>query len=455
MRTIRRTAAAVVAAAILGALTPPPPLISRAWAQQAGCPTPTSTITLGGTPFISEAVGGLRDHGQLDLTINPALTADSFVDLTFGRAQNQTERTAIFGQDFRMQRRARLPAGATSVAIPVYSAGRDFTADGDAEMAVGLAYPTDRVWTNNGCLPYTIGEVDSEVTLSDSSKPIPQNCKTNVRFEVDRQHFSMSEGDTVNYSIYLSGPEPTPASFPIVVLWQIEESKDYNTILARAGTGENDVVFTAEDWKRRNGKPVTLTISDPDNNIDGDGEVLVAHHVSVPPGGDTSWSSDHCLQTPEALAMTQMRVKVTDSGQQCTNCARAGDLGSLKRPDHQDGDPTPVTTTTLPVAGQSVEPQSDPDPDPDAQPKPAAETEPYPRPQTQQPPRTAPQPDPQPTDETSEVVQEADERAKSEEPEPTQKPVTLTQLLAAIKQYQNGEITHKELLTIIHQYLTN
>ena len=136
-----------------------------------------------------------------------------------------------------MQRRARLPAGATSVEIPVYSAGRDFTADGDAEMAVGLAYPTDRVWTNNGCLPYTIGEVDSEVTFSDSSKPIPQNCKTNVRFEVDRQHFSMAEGDTVNYSIYLSGPEPTPASFPIVILWQIEESKDYNTILARAGTG--------------------------------------------------------------------------------------------------------------------------------------------------------------------------------------------------------------------------
>ena len=196
---------------------------------------------------------------------------------------------------------------------------------------------------------------------------------------------------------------------------------------------------------------MTLTISDPDNNIDGDGEVLVAHHVSVPVGGDTSWSSDHCLQTPEALAMTQMRVKVTDSGQQCTNCARAGELGSLKRPDRQDGDPTPVTTTTLPVAGQSVEPQSDPDPDPedDAQPQPIAETQPDPQPQTQQPPRTAPQPDPQPSNETSEVAQEADERAKSEER------VGLARVRAAVEQYRNGEITLEELLTIIRLYLSS
>ena len=420
--------------------------------------------------FLTEHIGGLRDDSNITVSISPALTSDSFVNITVGSDSAGSGRLAVRGQDFRIQEVVRLPAGETSVRVIVYSTGRDYTADGEAGVVFGLAYPTDR-----GCLPYTIGEEDASVIVTDNSIAVPGDCDKNVRFEVDRQYFSMKEGESVTYQIYIAGPRPT--RFPILVVWQIKNSRGYRQSLLNS-VGNAEVVFTAEDWMLRNGKEVTLTISDPDNSIDGDGRLLVAHHLSYQGGGDPNWQSAQCLQTPEALAMTQMIVTVKDvpqtGNQQCTNCATGGDTGALKRPEPQgnDGDVVPITTTTLPDASQQIIEEQ-----PQDEPPPARKTEPDRdgQPQTQSPaqglpaPQTVPTPQSEPTDRDSEPVDRNPEPATRQQPQAvtgtdTQRSneqaeeggdqdTTLADVQAAVTKYQNGEITLKELTAIIHQYL--
>ena len=453
---------------------PPPPLTSRASAQSstqpAGCPTPTREVSIVGTTFASEHTGGLREDTELSVTISPVLTSDSFVNVVLGTATG-SERQAVRGQDIRFPELVRLPAGKTSVDVKFFSTGRDYTADGNAFAPVELQYPTDR-----GCLPYSIVAGDASILASDTSLPIPGDCDKNVRFEVDRQYFSMKEGESVTYQIYLAGPRPT--SFPIDVNWQIKNPADYKLNLLNPD-GDENVVFTAEDWMRRNGKEVTLTISDPDNSIDGDGRVLIAHNL-ITGGGDSNWDSTKCLQTPEALAMTQMRVNVKDvpqtGNQQCSNCATGGDTGALKRPEtqQQDGDFVEITKTTLPDASQQIieqQPQDDPPP------ARKTETDRDGQPQTQQPtqglpdPQSGPTPQPEPADRDPEPAdRDPDEPTTRQQPQavtPTDTPrneeqtedagdsaTTLADIQEAVARYQNGEITLEELTAIIRKYLS-
>ena len=411
--------------------------------------------------MITEQTGGLQDYTPYTVTITPALTSDSFVNIVVNPVADSSERPAVGGQDVRVQEVLRLPAGETTTEFRVWSTGRDYTADGQAFAAIDLQYPTNR-----GCLPYTIVDGEARILVNDTSLPIPGDCDKNVRFEVDRQYFSMDEGDSVTYQMYLAGPRPT--NFPVVVIWQIKNPRGYKQRLL-SPQGNTDVTFTAEDWMWRNGKQVTLTISDPDNSIDGDGRVLVAHHLQNESGADPNWDSAQCLQTPEALAMTQMLVNVKDvpqtGNQQCANCGSGGDTGALKRPEpQQDGDFTEITTTTLPDAPQQVHEQPEPDDAP-----PARETEPDSQSQTQKPaqglpdPQTAPTQQPDPTDhdpdqpttrQTPQAVTRTDTPQSNEQTEDEDdQNTTLADVQAAITKHQNGEITLEELTTIIRNYL--
>jgi hypothetical protein len=391
----------------------------EARAQGSGaCPTPASEVKITGDTLLFEQIGGLDTDGDLVIEVKPALDEDAWVHLVAEPSAEQSEGEAVPGRDFRMSERVRLPAGESLVLIPVRSTGPDYTADGDVLTYVKPAYPP-----GGGCPPYRIVDSNAQVLVLDSSEPIPEDCSTRVQVTVDRYGFTMAEGETVTYQIHVSGP--TPTVFPVIIKWQVINNNGYtvdlnNPTVPDGHSLKTEAVYDANDWALRRGRPLSLTVTDPDDSIDGDGKIMVAHHFVYNTNSDPNYSSAFCLQGPMALKMTQMPVYVTDvpgAGQQTSGAGgAAGDDGALKRPDPE---PVPVTTTTLPDAGQQgakPEPErevqgakgADPEPVPvttttlpdagqqGAKPEPQPEPEPEPQPDPE--PEPEPQPDPEPED---------------------------------------------------------
>ena len=324
-----------------------------------------------------------------------------------------------------MPERLRLPAGETSISFDLRSTGPDYATDGDAEVLIKLAYPP-----GGECLPYRIADTESLARVVDTSQAIPEDCSAKVNFEVSRQRFKMDEGDTVSYQVYLSGP--TPTSFPVIIKWQIINPDGYTVFSHNPAVPDGhehkfEAVYTASDWGLRRGRPLSLTISDPNDKVDGDGKVMVAHHLVFGGSFDPNYSSVHCLQGPTAWEKTQMLVRVTDvpvtdvppAGQQPGGGdGGAGDIGVLRRPD-PEGEPQPQLAG---AKGDGSEPQPEPEPETDRQPEP--EQQPEEQPDTQQGtdpnPEPEPEPEPQPEPEPEQEQQPEPESQPEEQPESDQ-----------------------------------
>jgi hypothetical protein len=251
-----------------------------------------------------EQIGGLSDRTVVKISINPALTEDSVVAL---RAVPEP------GSDFTVPSVVHLPAGETTAATAVRSTGPDYTTDGDKSAVLSLAVPP-----HVSCPPYTITpNIGSNglLVVIDSSEPMPDDCDSNVHFSVDRQYFRMAEGETVDYRVYMTGPAPRQESFPIIVKWQIIAPQGHKVTLTNpnprtvAGTytGIKEISF-ASVLDLFNGRTLQLTITDPDDNIDGEGKVMVAHHVVTNKYSDPRYTSAYCLQGPASAMRTQMLV---------------------------------------------------------------------------------------------------------------------------------------------------
>ncbi len=325
----------VVLAAALLPVTPIPPPPAQA-AGNGDCPTPAATVTLGtANLLLFEHIGGLRTSDTSTVTLSEALDETIRVRLTTSDSPDSL-REAIVGQDFDMQEYVLIPAGETSVKFPVRTTAPDYTATGDSSAEVRLAALPD-----DECFPYSVvTDAGFQVLVTDNSREITEGCTTKVDISMDRNPFTIAEGETVNYQIYLSGPRPTV--FPIVIKWEYANPDGYRVgakSLDKSHAHSGEALYTEADWDLRRGKPMNLTVTDPGNAVDGDGRVLVAHHLVYNGAeSDPNYTSVFCLQGPMALKMTQMLVNVTDvpattTATTCSNCGTEGEEGALKKPD--------------------------------------------------------------------------------------------------------------------------
>ena len=297
------------------------------------------------------------------MTLSEAL--DETIRVRLATFAPSSDRRAIVGQDFDMQEYVLVPAGETSADFTVRTTAPDYTTTGHSAAEVRLA-----ALPAGECFPYSVDtSVGFQVVVRDSSREIPEDCKTKVDISVDRYGFEMAEGETVNYQIYLSGPRPTV--FPIVIKWEYANPDGYKVSaksLDKSQTFPGEALYTEADWNFRRGKPMSLTVTDPGNAVDGDGKVLVAHHLvynNLAESSDPNYTSVFCLQGPMALKMTQMLVNVTDvpattTTTTCSNCGTEGEEGALKKPDgfqeiieeEEEPEQQQEETTTTTVAPQ-------------------------------------------------------------------------------------------------------
>ena len=355
---MRQRLTLLLAVVLAAALLPVTPITRTAQATSDDCPTPQATVTLdSANALLFEHIGGLETSDRRFVMLSKALDETIRVRLTTSAPPSGRE--AIVGQDFDMQEYVLIPAGETKVYFTVRTTAPDYTTTGHSAAEVRLAaLPVGE------CFPYSVDTtVGFQVVVRDSSREIPEDCKTKVDISVDRYGFEMAEGETVNYQIYLSGPRPTV--FPIVIKWEYANPDGYRVdanSLDKSHAFSNEALYTEADWNLRRGKPMSLTVTDPDDAVDGDGKVLVAHHLvyNIEGGGsDPNYTSVFCLQGPMALKMTQMLVNVTDVPT-CSNCGTEGAEGALKKPDgfqeivqeEEEPEQQQEETTTTTVAPQ-------------------------------------------------------------------------------------------------------
>ncbi len=278
------------------------------------------------------------------MVLSQALDETVRVRLTTWENPHQGDRIARPGVDFDMPDHVLIPAGQTKVFFTVRTTAPDYTTTGHSAAEVRLA-----ALPAGECFPYSVTEGGFQVVVRDSSREIPEDCKTKVDISVDRTGFEMAEGETVNYRIFLSGP--TPTVFPIVIRWAYANPDGYRigvNSLDKSHPHTEEVVYTEADWNRRQGKPLSLKVTDPDDAVDGDGKIMVAHHLVYNGAeSDPNYTSVFCLQGPQALKMTQMLVKVTDvpavSGQQKSGSGGTdGEQGRIKRPEVKEIPQEPV-----------------------------------------------------------------------------------------------------------------
>ena len=344
------------------------------------CPTPASEVAIEGTADLMEHFGGFTTSASLTVSITPALPKHSSVRLVSAPVSGQSEREAVTGQDFNMPARVLLPAGESDVSITVSSTGPDHTTDGDAATEINLAYPLD-----DGCPSYRIAATSSAVSVTDNSLAIPEDCSTAAGVTFGGFGYNMAEGETVRYSVNLAGP--TPTEFPIIIQWKIVNPNGYNVELHPDGDSDGtELIYTADDWAvaRQSRTLLSLTITDPDDEVDANGKVMVAHHLLT---ADSNYSSEYCLQGLKALKTTQKLFLVSD-------------VPTMRQQSMPTTTTTTSTTTTTTTTPTTV-PDPEPDPEPDLQPDPDPEPEPErTRPPTR--PRTVPR-----TDQDSSSVEEA------------------------------------------------